>query len=38
METLVLLARATPLPRNVDLPAELGELPRPALQELKASA
>ena len=27
----------TPLPHNVDLQAELGELPRPAVQELKAT-
>jgi hypothetical protein len=38
METLVLLARETPLPRDVDLRAELGELPRPAVQELRATA
>jgi hypothetical protein len=38
METLVLLARETPLPREVDLRAELGRLPRPAAQELKATA
>jgi serine/threonine protein kinase len=38
METLVLLARETPLPPDIDLRAELGELPRPAAQELKATA
>jgi len=38
METLVLLARETPLPRSVDLRTELGELPRPEAQELKAAA
>jgi hypothetical protein len=38
METLVLLARPTPLPRALDLRAELGELPRPVAQELRATA
>jgi hypothetical protein len=38
METLVLLARETPLPPDVDLRAELGPLPRPAVQELRATA
>jgi hypothetical protein len=38
METLVLLARDTPLPRSVDLQAELGELLRPTAQELQATA
>ncbi len=38
METLVLLARETPLPLDVDLVAELSPLPRPAAQELKATA
>jgi serine/threonine protein kinase len=38
METLVLLARETPLPRDLDLRAELGVLPRPAAQELLATA
>jgi tetratricopeptide (TPR) repeat protein len=37
METLVLLARETPLPREADLRAELGQLPRPAVQELRAT-
>jgi hypothetical protein len=38
METLVLLARETPLPRSLDLRAALGQLPRPVAQELKATA
>ena len=38
METLALLARDTPLSGDVDLRAELGVLPRPAVQELKATA
>jgi hypothetical protein len=38
METLVLLTRETPLPPDVDLRAELGPLPRPAVQELRATA
>jgi serine/threonine protein kinase len=38
METLVLLARETPLPREVDLRAELGDLPQPRAQNLQAAA
>jgi hypothetical protein len=38
METLVLLARQTPLPRSVDLRKELGELTPPRAQELTATA
>jgi hypothetical protein len=38
METLVLLARETPLSPDVDLRAELGPLPRTAVRELRATA
>jgi tRNA A-37 threonylcarbamoyl transferase component Bud32 len=38
METLVLLARETPLPESVDLRAELGQLPRQTGQSLRATA
>jgi hypothetical protein len=38
METLVLLARETPLPRDVDLQTELGELPRPKDQGPQTTA
>jgi hypothetical protein len=38
METLILLARETPLPRELDLRAELGELPPSTTRELNATA
>ncbi len=38
METLVMLARKTPLPRGVDLKAELGAVPRQTLRTLQAAA
>jgi hypothetical protein len=37
MHTLVLLARETPLPPDVDLPAELGDLGRQTAQDIRAA-
>ncbi len=37
METLVLLARETPLPRDIDLSALLGELPRQSRQDARSA-